>query len=493
MTIHYKSTRRPRGLGSAQSSWLTPLLIVLGALLASLVLGGLAVLAPPLVIMLVAAMVGIGVLAGGYAWAKRLTHDQATAWLLLSWWMVAVGAPALVAFDNTGLTRDNGLFNAQSLSRIAILLAAGCLALANYFIFAAERQRRSVEWGAAWPFWLLMSVAGILSFTARDRMDVLLAEYRVVEWLVFGAMTSLLMSRLPREEAVAQQTFLRWMAPAMFFPMIMNWVLLPLVPGLVFQSNRLGGAFTHPNLLGVIAAMFFFYSLALGGRWRLFGITISVLSVALSFSRGSLFGLIIGLGVWCLIRAKDSGKRVLVFIAFGLLLIFAWSSQRLYVDAVAGFLARGHKVENLTTLSERTVVWEAARILIHDRPWTGHGFVAGAKRIGDVMATMPVGKYFRAPHAHNEFMQAMVNGGIFLTCLLALLYLRYIWLLFRFKARHPNQPIADLFLVWFVLIFVHAMLGPVFMNPIYLQGALLLAPYMWLERWNRLVVKHGTA
>ncbi|MEI2655114.1 MAG: O-antigen ligase family protein [Microthrixaceae bacterium] len=65
--------------------------------------------------------------------------------------------------------------------------------------------------------------------------------------------------------------------------------------------------------------------------------------------------------------------------------------------------SRGESTESITTLSNRTLLWDIAFQLVGERPLTGYGLTASR------------GVFFEAIHlggAHNAFVNVLVDGGI---------------------------------------------------------------------------------
>src|SRR5690606_23756183 len=100
-------------------------------------------------------------------------------------------------------------------------------------------------------------------------------------------------------------------------------------------------------------------------------------------------------------------------------------------DAIYRYLARGHEPTSLSTLSERTAVWQAARTQIAQSPWLGEGFLSGPKRLGEIMVERRLSSNFAAQHAHNELLQAQISGGIVAARLVLAIHLRIAYLLLR--------------------------------------------------------------
>jgi O-antigen ligase len=149
-------------------------------------------------------------------------------------------------------------------------------------------------------------------------------------------------------------------------------------------------------------------------------------------------------------------SRKFVLRMFGLSAICTLAAAGVvFQGKVLDYLERGQGMRNVTTLSERTDVWNASFDAFWLRPYIGYGFIAGVKHA--------IKDHWNAtnwvpPQAHNDFVQALVSGGILAGLLLLAIYARVLWVAFR----NSRRSIKHTFLLMAVLqISTMAMIMPV--------------------------------
>lgn len=475
------------------------LVALLLAVFVATLAGAVAVLAPALLVpVALAALVG-GLIWAAYSFASREVA-LTTAWARVLFWALVINLPTFVAFDRTGLTKQ-GLLNPQSIGRITLffLVLIGLAAL-----WVLQRQpprargehfavRRQAIMRALWlPVCLFTWYALDAVIAVRTLTDLLLAQFRVAEWVLTMGLLVLAITGIEGQDESPERmgwTVLRLALPLVFFPTLLNYVVYPLAPSLVFQRSeatgvgRMGALFTHPNVLGTLAACGLVYSAIVwqgGRRWLAMAGMLGL--VVLSYSRGAFVALALAVGVLALIRTKSMAARaamVLAVVAFAGLWLLAG-------DAIMGILLavfeRGHSMTKLMELSERTIVWSAAQVLIEQSPLFGHGYVAGPKLLAEVMASMSTGSYFVAPHAHNEILQAQVSGGIPAALLTTLILVRHGWLVWQSVGR-TSSAFTEVHAAWWVLVLCFAFLQPTLGLPVSLVAGVQLVAYASLASW----------
>jgi O-antigen ligase len=408
-------------------------------------------------------------------------------YVVLTFWALTVNVPAFMSFDQTGFTRDNGLFNAQSIARIGLFCVSTFLAACYWVLWGQDESMRGkgqpvagARLLSALYLWYLVQAPLVTS-----GLSMALAVFRVSEWIVaFG----LLGLTFRIQNACGKSLFedrLRLIVPMLFFLLASVFLLLLLAPSQAYQVSkvtgtaRLGGLFTHPNLLALVATILFAYFTAYWHGWKRFIMVILCVGVVgLTYSRGGFvaFALVALLGLLIFVRhAAVLLLLLLVFALAGLLVAHVPS----VVDDAVGFLQRGNETQSLTELSERTAVWEAAKNLIAQSPWLGDGFVSGPKLLGDEMIRARLSHNFAAPHAHNEFLQAQVSGGVIASILTLAIHLRVIFLmLFRLRFEPRSA-----FVLWSIVIsvLVWGLLTPSLSYLLSLPGILLGWALLTLE------------
>ncbi|HRK79534.1 MAG TPA: hypothetical protein PLQ95_13445 [Thiobacillus sp.] len=88
--------------------------------------------------------------------------------------------------------------------------------------------------------------------------------------------------------------------------------------------------------------------------------------------------------------------------------------------------------------------------------------------------------YFRAVHAHNEFVQTQINGGILATLLLVAFLVRTLYLL-KALAGYVSPHFFRCATAWVIMLWTFGMLTPNISGQLLIIGALLLYVYVVLE------------
>lgn len=466
------------------------LAIYFGAIFLAVLAGASIVLAPVLLALPVLIVIGVAILYVARRYSSYANGSTGETWpanAQTTFWILVISLPSIVAFDQTGFTKDQGLFNPQSIGRILLFVGAS-VALT---IFWAQWSRSSLrQVGAGLPRgvklvlglygWYLLTAPFVISGT-----PLALAIFRSLEWLVATGLIAMLIAA---QNAQGQNDFaahLKIIVPMLFFLMLSNLFAWPIVPGMIYSTSlvtgtsRLGGLFTHPNLLALVTVLLCAYALAYLSGWRRVVLAlVSVATLFLTYSRGgfAMFALSLVFAIWFL--AKGLPARLVVMGGFLVAALAIWLVPGVG-DLVLDFLARGNKTESLGTLSERTAVWEAGKILIARSPWLGSGFIAGPKQLADVMIDYRLSTNFAAPHAHNEFLQAQISGGPVALVLSLLIQLRIAVLLFVGEGLATR----DRFFGWVIFgsCAIWGLLQPSLSYFLYLPGVLLIWLLIVLE------------
>lgn len=449
-------------------------------------LGLLSALIPPLAILLSVLAIVLAIIAGGYAWARHIAmqNGQLALYLLLFWLWVA-NMPAIVAFDPSGLTKVD-LFNPQSIGRIALFFLVGLGFVFNFFNTSRQQVAAMPKVGGLFVLpilifgWYLIDALMVLR-----GQDLLLALYRIAEWVLLLFLIAAIVGRAPADPVERENWLLRVVFTVLLFMLVITMVMLPVFPNWIYHAGqsgvgRLQNPFAHPNTLGVLAGLAFFYFLERRPRFFRLGMLLALGIMVATYSRGAWAGFTVAMAFYLFLRPRTMLGRFFVVIAMVFTAAFAWVSQDLFIDSVQRILARGGSVSNLTSASERTEVWQASRVLINEEPWLGHGFVAGPKKLADVMAGGKTATYFRAPHAHNEFVQTQINGGVLATFLLGIFLLRTLYLL-KAMAGYASPNFFRCVTAWIIMIWSFGMLTPNISGQLLILGSLLLYLYIVLE------------
>jgi exopolysaccharide production protein ExoQ len=196
---------------------------------------------------------------------------------------------------------------------------------------------------------------------------------------------------------------LGWLLPA--------WALTPMENG---RWMRLSGAFASPNNLGRAAALLVLLVVLLAPRLRA-GVACLLLATALplgaaclllSESRTSMLALALALGVaWLTHRRGWALGVAAAVLTLMLVLLLTPGSHGWLVQAVS----RSGSVEELSSFTGRTDIWQAVLALIAERPLIGHGYASSRE-------VLPAGFQgawgWTTSSAHNLWLQAWLTTGL---------------------------------------------------------------------------------
>lgn len=405
---------------------------------------------------------------------------------LLYWatFLYMVGVPNFLHFDTSGRTHANGLFNITSVCEILIALTA---AYALFLTIILERRTgslRKVRFTAGlWmPLLAIFTLATTLEpasrMTLHSSRDLLISFYRLFEWLVGFGVILTLCRRVPPEYRT--QVVVDLIGRTAWTWVLMVWLFLPLMPSQVYgesegmpgaaAASRLGGQFLSPSYLATLAIAAFFYALLIvpPGMLRRVGCLLATVTLLLAHTRIEQFSFVILLFIYAVFLSRKVSLRILTLgvigAATGLALIFR--------DAIVGYLARGQTLQTLATLDGRLAVWQASLEAARYRPYLGYGFVVGAKNaIRDYWTQTN----WIPPHAHNEYLHALITGGVAAAVLVAAIYGRMLWSGLRMCRRDACG--AFLFLLA-ILFFFRSLGGSNFTIGYTRAGAAFLLTYI---------------
>lgn len=208
-----------------------------------------------------------------------------------------------------------------------------------------------------------------------------------------------------------------------FFKIIINTFVVVLVciflayfiePQLAFghtsdRGLRLGGAFIHPNTLGLGAICFAVAAITLFGAKRIAGaVCFSCLAISVSviYLTASLSSAIVILAVM-LLKTGEKLPKIITILGLGVVLV------------VGFYFLTSANVDIYGVESDRIRIWGVAFQGIRDNWIFGVAPYSGVK---NYFENSGVFDYFIPPHAHNLILDAFLAGGIlFPVPLLALL------------------------------------------------------------------------
>lgn len=363
-------------------------------------------------------------------------------WIFVAY---AVGVPGFMKFDGSGRTHELGLFNPSSLATIAMTLTCAFLFAAVTVLSRRRLLLRRVDFGMwLWiALLILFVIASILQPSNNTgppaASDLPLSLYRLGEWvLAFVMLLSLYSSE---DEDHALDLIVRLIGTVCWTYIALVWIALPIVPSLVYASledigsghARLGGVFIHPVHLSVLAGVAFFHALFFfQGRKRLFCCLLSVLTLVMTYSRSEQIVFLIALFAYLMVFSRKFVIRMLGALA----ICTAAAGAIVFQGKIIDYLERGQGMRNITTLSERTDVWNASFKAFWLRPYIGYGYIAGVKHA--------IKDHWNAtnwvpPQSHNEYIQALVSGGILAGLLILAIYSRVLWVAFRNAQRSAKH------------------------------------------------------
>ncbi|EMI40655.1 O-antigen ligase family protein [Rhodopirellula sp. SWK7] len=152
-----------------------------------------------------------------------------------------------------------------------------------------------------------------------------------------------------------------------------------------------------------------------GPWWRLIWIGVITISAATTFatlSRTAILAGVAAAGVMLINRFYGRGGLAVAITSVAsvsviVLVISLWSGEGPFSQSAVGVVTKSGDVEELTSLTGRTVIWEEAIELIAERPFTGWGLDSAAT----VMSIEATG-------THNLLLHVWFSAGLIACCLM---------------------------------------------------------------------------
>lgn len=373
---------------------------------------------------------------------------------VLYWVTVAymVGVPNFIKFDGTGRTHDLGLFNLTSISRIALTLFTAYmlainLAMARGPIFPRRVKIPIGVWISLLAWYIIATVLQPPSrLSPHLASDLPLSLFRLGQWVLGFMLFLVLYSREPAEDATALVVEL--IGRSSWITVLMVWMILPIAPHLAYSVTdepgsvaTLGGWFVDPGELAFQSGCAFLYSLFFVRRayFRWLGCFLAFISLAMTRARTSQMGFILAVGCYAFVYCRKPALRW----ASGGLLILIGGLATVYSRPLMAYMARGQSIENIATLDSRALIWRACWSAIQQRPILGYGYIIGAKDA--IRDHWVYSSQWVPPHAHNDLIQATLQGGFPASMLMIYLY---VWLFGRcVRAARVSREHLFLFLL----------------------------------------------
>lgn len=353
---------------------------------------------------------------------------------LLYWatFVFILGVPNFVHFDSTGRTRNP--LNLTSISSVLITVVVCYLLIA---ILMLSRQslmvRRLRIHGWIW-ITLAAEVALVTALGPRGHsmpvtiLSRLLAFFRLGQWVVAFSLIVALVSRTASEYVPSLTT--RLIGRISWAWLALVWLLLPILPSQVYGGSeedshiakRLGGQLINPAHVALLASMAFFYALLFfpRGLRKWMALFIALITIGLTSARAQQAGFVVAFLLYAVLLSR---KPALRWATIGIV-SFAISMAIPFSSSVAKYVARGQSIQTLSTLDDRTRVWQASVLAIEQHPFFGYGYSVGAR--GAIRDNWEFAHWV-PPHAHDEFLEATLDGGIFAGLLVLAIYGTILW------------------------------------------------------------------
>jgi len=357
--------------------------------------------------------------------------------------------PGLLQFDQTGLTQNFGLFNLQSFSRMVLYFFIGAIVLLYTAGLEKFRFNKNNFNLVKLPLFYY-GVALLISVPVLSGNDIVLSSYFVMEWVIFFILFYLY---IKEKGSYALTDMIDDFILLIWLKVITLLIILPIFPSLGVDIDhlhgiiRIGGYFVGPNVLSVLVAMLasYYYFYFEGSKSKKYGFFFFAIILLLGTnSRGALLSFILAFSLSLIWSRK--GLNHLIFFYFGACVVAFFIT---YFD----YFLRGMGLSNIFTLSERIPLWGKYYMEFGQSPIIGFGFIAGVKKLGLIIGKI----HWVAQHAHNDFIQAIMSGGIVMAVLTFGIYFSFYRNCFSGKLKGKTKLLMR---NWFIQLMAYAMLTP---------------------------------
>jgi len=368
-----------------------------------------------------------------------------------------VGIPNFVHFDQTGRTPN--AVNASSIILVVHAAITGYVLVVMLLLDRRPIEVRKIRFDAG--LWIALLAVFILATVfeptsrsvAPTTMSLVLSFFRLSQWVIAFVLIVALYSRAPVTRAT--RLVVELIGHSSWIWLAMVWIFLPIVPAQVYggsedggpdEIRRLGGQFIHPAHVALLGSIAFFYALLFFNRGarKWIACLIALMTIALTGARAQQAGFLLALLLYAIVLSRKPVVRWGMIGATALALLLAIPLG----GGVMKYVARGQNAQTLASLSDRTRVWEASFEAIQARPLLGYGYSVGARNaIRDYWKF----SHWIPPHAHNEFIQAALDGGVVALVLVLCIYGHTLWTSIRGVGKGPYQLFFFIILVQFAL------------------------------------------
>jgi O-antigen ligase len=277
--------------------------------------------------------------------------------------------------------------------------------------------------------------------TPPSSIGALLSCFRLGQWFIAFCLIVALYTRSSPERA--NELVVRLLGRASWIWMALVWMILPIMPDQVYGGSeeaedatvrRLGGQLLHPAHVAFLASVAFFYALFFFRRGPLkwLACAFALVTLVLTGARAQQAGFLVALLVYTVILTKRPAVRWGAIFT-GLVAIPIGLSMS---DRIMKFVGRGQSAQSLATLNDRTRIWVASFEAIAKRPLIGYGYSVGAR--GAIRDYWKFAHWI-PPHAHNEFIEIALDGGLIALAILLVLYGMVFWKAMRAAHRSPGH------------------------------------------------------
>lgn len=352
---------------------------------------------------------------------------------------ISAGVPGLLPFDPTSQTNTFGLFNVSSLWRLAVFGATALFILSAGLLWnriVVGSQRQNMEFTGLAPLLLFFGwILATSTFTLKTSTDFALAYYRLLEW----GLTILVVWQLISfgSESVAKfEQLVRAVSATALVLVLAIWAIAPSVATVASAGPlgmQLGHAAYHSNYLAVIlgiGAMYWWTTVRTPIRYLV--APVMLFCCLLTGSRSGIVGTAAAMLALALLSVRGNDWTQRLVVRAGLITVIALLSAALFPEIVY-LLSREQGQVDIATFNSRTMIWEAAVKLIDSSPWIGNGFIAGPRLIASGFHY----EWLAPRHAHNDFLNAAVAGGIPAALMLGAIYFLTLARSFRLSREHP--------------------------------------------------------
>jgi O-antigen ligase len=153
-------------------------------------------------------------------------------------------------------------------------------------------------------------------------------------------------------------------------------------------------------------------------KWIALFITLP--TIVLTGARAQQAGFLLAFLVYALLLSRKSAIR---WATVGIILFLALMAVP-FSPVIAKYVSRGQSINTLASLDDRTRVWQASMDAIELHPLLGYGYNVGAR--GAIRDHWKFAHWI-PPHAHNDFLEAALDGGVPALLLFLAIYWLVLW------------------------------------------------------------------